>query len=335
MAVPSSGQLRLRADIALEVVGNSTGSDISLRAMADASSMSSPDAMSEFYSYSNASPPSVNTNGGSSITDTRIVANGNVSSDGGGVITERGFYFGTSTNRASNPKYIVGGTTGGFSLNRNPLSASSTYYWWAYATNVAGTTYGAMQQATTGAAVSYSTTNPGGFSHYPSEPEMYVQEAAGRNEFNLTWQYHHVYNGWTNTNSFNKVVTNDAYPSISRFDYSNNFLWGRTGVLTSNRCIFRYRLGAPFWSPQPVVTMDMRVGDGSSTWVGWEYYSGAVAQDNPNRSYSSSGTNSTGVSVGYEYNNNEGYYSGRSYYSVSGLSQTIDITRIMNQTHYG
>ena len=336
MAVPSSGQLRLRADIANEVNGSATGSDVSLRALSASSGKSAPDNMSEFYGYSAVSPPSIIALYSSS-SDTSVYARIRLGDTGGENPYSTGVYIGTSTNMTSNPKYELGaGSIYQYKgYNRTGLSPSTTYYWWGYATNSGGTTYTARQTRATGVAVSYSTTNPPGFSHYPSEPEMYVQEAAGRNEFNLNWQYNHVYNGWTNTGTFNKVVSNSAYPSVNKWETGGHWLWGRTGVLTSNRCIFRYRLGAPFWEPQPTVTMDMRVGDGSSTYVGWEYYNGAVARDNPNRSFSSSGTTSNGTYVGYEYNNNEGYYSGRAYYISDGASQPIDITRIMNQTHYG
>ena len=55
MAVPSSGPLRLRADIALEVDGSATGTNVSLGTLSDTAGFSAPDAMSDFYSYSAAS----------------------------------------------------------------------------------------------------------------------------------------------------------------------------------------------------------------------------------------------------------------------------------------
>jgi hypothetical protein len=82
---------------------------------------------------------------------------GNVTSDGGATISERGFYFGTSTNRASNAKYIVSGTTGSFSLARTGLAENTTYYYWAYATNASGTTYGAQATKATFPTLTYST----------------------------------------------------------------------------------------------------------------------------------------------------------------------------------
>ena len=135
-----------------------TSSSNSLRALSAAAGFSSPDAVSEFYGYSfiTALPPTVSTSGASGVTNTQIIANGNVTDDGDATITERGFYFGTSTNRASNPKYVVSGTTGGFSLTRTSLSTSTTYRFWAYATNSQGTTYGAMQTAATYPTMNYN-----------------------------------------------------------------------------------------------------------------------------------------------------------------------------------
>lgn len=150
MAVPSSGQLRLRGDIALEVYGNITGNNISLGTMSDLAGFSSPDAMSDFYGYSSSVAPSVTTNAISNVAETSVTLNGNVTSDGGATITERGFYFGAnSVSPTNNTKYTVSGTTGAYTNNRTGLSASTTYYSWAFATNSKGTTYGSRVQATT------------------------------------------------------------------------------------------------------------------------------------------------------------------------------------------
>jgi len=142
MAVPSSGPLRLYADIGEEL--GVSQSNVSLRSMSNSAGFSSPDSMSEFYGYVDAIPPSVTTLSASSVTGSSMVLNGNVTSDGGGTITQRGFYFGTNNSSpTNNTKYTVSGTTGAFSLSRTSL-AVGTYYIWAFATNVAGTTYGSM-----------------------------------------------------------------------------------------------------------------------------------------------------------------------------------------------
>jgi hypothetical protein len=150
MAVPSTGQLSLRGDIALEVDGNATGVNVSLRALSASAGFTSPDSMSEFYGYSSALAPSVTSNAITDVGTTTLRANGNVTSDGGATITERGFYIGTnSVAPTSNVKYIVSGTTGSYLRDVTGLSDNTTYYCWAYATNSVGTTYGARVQTTT------------------------------------------------------------------------------------------------------------------------------------------------------------------------------------------
>ena len=145
MPVPSSGQLRLRADIALEVDGSATNNNVSLNTLSNSAGFTSPNGMKEFYGYSSASVPSVTTSALSNSTLTSMTANGNVTNDNGGTITERGFYFGTnSASPINNTKYTVGGTTGTYTRSMTGLSSSSTYYCWAFATNSAGTTFGSQ-----------------------------------------------------------------------------------------------------------------------------------------------------------------------------------------------
>lgn len=147
MAVPSSGELRLYADIGVEL--GVPQSNVSLGSMSDSAGFAEPDAMSDFYGYVDAVAPSVTTNNISNVGTTSLTANGNVTSDGGATITERGFYVGTnSSSPTNNTKYTVSGTTGFYSRNIT-VSDNTTYYCWAFATNSAGTTYGSRVQATT------------------------------------------------------------------------------------------------------------------------------------------------------------------------------------------
>lgn len=100
--------------------------------------------------WSNVSLSSITTNSISSIGATNLTLNGNITNDGGGTITDRGFYFGTSTTYTSNTKISLGaGTAGSYSLARTGLSQYSTYYSNAYAVNGAGETVGGQTNATT------------------------------------------------------------------------------------------------------------------------------------------------------------------------------------------
>ena len=149
MAVPSSGQLRLNADINLEINGTGTGTDVSLNGLSTSAGFSAPNGMEEFYGYVDAVAPSVSTNASTSVTSSSMTANGNVTSDGGGTITQRGFYFGTSSNYANNTKYTVSGTTGSFAKGFGGLSSQTTYYATAYAINSIGETRGVTRSAAT------------------------------------------------------------------------------------------------------------------------------------------------------------------------------------------
>lgn len=192
MAVPNSGQLRLRADINLEVNGNNTDSNVALHSLAQSAGFSTPDAMSDFYGYSSAVQPTVTSNNGAA-TDASITARGTVNSDGGATITQRGFRFGTNSSSAtSNPAYSVSGTTGNFSRGF-PTPSSSTRYYWAYATNSIGTTFGSRITIATGVPISYSGLY--------ANIQMYgLSYFVGSNSNNSsgTYGYGHAYYGFNN-----------------------------------------------------------------------------------------------------------------------------------------
>lgn len=78
-----------------------------------------------------------------STYDNAAVGNGNVTSDGGATITERGICWNTTgTPTTSDSKSTVPGTTGSYSGLMTGLSAGTTYHVRAYATNSQGTSYG-------------------------------------------------------------------------------------------------------------------------------------------------------------------------------------------------
>jgi hypothetical protein len=208
MPVPSSGELKLRADIALEVDGSATGDNVSLGTLSNTAGFSEPDTMSEFYGYSACTVPSVTTNSMSGIGVSSMTANGNVTSDNGCTITERGFYFGTSSNYASNGKYTVSGTTGSFSRGFS-VSSSTTYYATAYAINSEGEARGSTISATSSTPITYTFQN--NYSMYrETETGNYAVWYGGYNR--SYGQYSHSQLGWQTTNScINGTITNDGY----------------------------------------------------------------------------------------------------------------------------
>lgn len=115
--------------------------------------------------WTNAIVPTVVTNSASSVAVTSMTANGNVTSDGGATITERGFYFGTSTSALSNTKYTVSGTTGAFSRSMTGLSGNTTYRIFAFATNAVGTTIASMVTQATAQPTVASAVSTSGFKY--------------------------------------------------------------------------------------------------------------------------------------------------------------------------
>ena len=89
------------------------------------------------------SVPVLTTTSTSSITQTSAQTGGNISADGGASITARGVCWSTSQSPTiSNNKTSDGTGIGSFSSSMTGLSANTTYYIRAYATNSAGTAYG-------------------------------------------------------------------------------------------------------------------------------------------------------------------------------------------------
>jgi hypothetical protein len=94
--------------------------------------------------------PSVTTNVISNITSSSADSGGNVTSDGGASVTARGLVYGTSSNPTlSNSVLIIGSGLGTFSGTIPVLTAGTTYFVRAYATNSVGTGYGNQQTFTT------------------------------------------------------------------------------------------------------------------------------------------------------------------------------------------
>lgn len=102
--------------------------------------------------------PTVTTSAITQITETTAVAGGNVTSDGGATVTERGVVYSTSQNpTTANSKVQCGSGTGAFSCNLSNLQENTTYYVRAYAINKNGTSYGEQNSFTTNKSTSSNT----------------------------------------------------------------------------------------------------------------------------------------------------------------------------------
>lgn len=101
-------------------------------------------------------PPSVTATAATNVSLTTANVAGNVTSDGGASITERGFVFslfGTNADPIIGgggvTKLPVAGTLGAFATTLSSLTAATKYAWKAFATNGVGTTYTPVSTFTT------------------------------------------------------------------------------------------------------------------------------------------------------------------------------------------
>ncbi|MEI7912035.1 MAG: NF038122 family metalloprotease [Verrucomicrobiota bacterium] len=115
-------------------------------------------------------PPAVSTPTFTNITSSGATLGGNVVSDGGATITERGIVYALSSVN-SDPligdlgatKIIVAGTTGAFSASVTALIGNSSYSFNAYATNSQGTSYTDFPAAAT---FTTAATGPAGIADW-------------------------------------------------------------------------------------------------------------------------------------------------------------------------
>lgn len=142
--------------------------------------------------------PTVTTTAISAITENSASGGGNVTSDGGGAITDRGICWATTANpTTANFTYSNGaGTTGAYTSPLTGLNPSQLYYVRAYAINSAGTAYGNE--------VSFTTNNP-------------ALTLPLTENFNYTVGTLLTANGWTNHSGTSNFIPVDAtdlsYPS--------------------------------------------------------------------------------------------------------------------------
>ncbi len=110
-------------------------------------------------------PPELTTRAVTRITQTTARSGGDITSDGGIPITERGVCWSNikPLPDKGDSKTLDGEGSGGFESNLSGLTGNTTYYLRAYATNDQGTGYGAAVQFKTGAlppTVTTSVINP-------------------------------------------------------------------------------------------------------------------------------------------------------------------------------
>jgi len=219
MPVTSSGQISLVGDIAGEFTDLGT-SHVSMEAARDEAGLAAGEvAMTDFYGLSDAVASTVSTDSTASVSTSQIRVYGTVSSDGGGTITDRGFYFGTSSNYASNTKYSQSGTTGGFNRLFTGLSSNTTYYYTAYAVNSVGESRGTTKSQATNFAYTFKSpiysTNFGDASYVSGG--MYYYKVDG------SWALSSSYS-FSNGSSCISVCTNRQCRSLCTPNGYGNFI---------------------------------------------------------------------------------------------------------------
>ena len=103
---------------------------------------------------SGSTPPVLTTSAASSVTASSATLNGEITADGGGSVTARGFVYSSSD---TTPTLGEGGVTdqasgtgtGTFNASVSSLTPNTIYYYQAYATNSSGTSYGGIITFTT------------------------------------------------------------------------------------------------------------------------------------------------------------------------------------------
>ncbi|MBO7132680.1 MAG: fibronectin type III domain-containing protein [Bacteroidales bacterium] len=99
--------------------------------------------------HTSAQIPTISTESATDITSTGAILNGNVISDGGADVIERGFYYGTNDIDLTTQIFDNNTGDGSFSASITGLSPNTNYYYKAYATNSEGTAFGNIETFTT------------------------------------------------------------------------------------------------------------------------------------------------------------------------------------------
>lgn len=167
--------------------------------------------------------PSLTTTAASNININGFTTGGNISSDGGNLVTYRGICWSTSANPTINDNRILSGTgTGTFTITLANLNVATTYYVRAFATNSAGTAYGNQQTISTSSLVA-GTSYQGGRIAYifqSGDPGYVAGETHGFIIMNHPMGMQAAYGGYN--------------ASTGYFTYSgtsNNFGTGRNNTL--------------------------------------------------------------------------------------------------------
>jgi hypothetical protein len=168
-----------------------------------------------------------------SITASSAVSGGNVTTDGGTLVTENGVCWATLPNpTTANNKISVGSGTGNFTANISGLSDNTIYYVRAYAINSAGTAYGNE--------LSFTTTSTGGGGSNYTVPSTYVYTDGNGNNtvdfFSETQRMDMLSEMYTYLKTANQVAGVSLSESTLHSMYDNSYQgWQDQSLLSSSK----------------------------------------------------------------------------------------------------
>ena len=141
----------------VNMTGLTPGTQYYVRAYAVNSEGTSYGSEVSFTTQQAITVPSVTTIQVTNIQQTSATGGGNVTSDGGATVTERGICWSTSHNPTTSGSHASNGTgTGSYTVNMTGLTPGTQYYVRAYAINSEGTSYGSEVSFTTQQVPTYT-----------------------------------------------------------------------------------------------------------------------------------------------------------------------------------
>ena len=171
-----------------------------------------------FVTLQEATVPTITTFQVSDITLTDALCGGNVTSDGGTAVTQRGVCWSASHNPTTSSNHTIDGTgTGSFTSSITGLSPNTTYYVRSYATNSVGTAYGTEMSFTT-----LSGFGPGEGSGTADDPYNVASGISLQGQGVGVWVQGYIVGSVKNGNT--SVSSNDQINWSAPFDFTTNVL---------------------------------------------------------------------------------------------------------------
>ena len=194
--------------------------------------------------------PTVVTSTVTQITETSAVVGGNVTSDGGASVTERGVVYSTNPNpvitNLSNTIRPCGSGTGEFTYTITGLQPATIYYVRAYARNDQGTAYAEEMSFTTQTQIQKPTTpyfsvsetknvtfSSGNLQYHPANNKWRFAENQTDYIGDANSNCSSTYNGWLDLFGYSTSSTNFGVSASKDEDYSGSFVdWGTNQIGT-------------------------------------------------------------------------------------------------------